>query len=362
VKSRSTRSSKRIPDRNLLPDTLRSRVNVPLYSTNLGSLFCGKSDELLALPWSRKYDGKAQLIFTSPPFPLNTKKEYGNLIGPAYVKWLSSFAPRLKELLTPNGSIVMEIGNSWQRGEPVMSLTVLKALIRFLEKGKFHLCQEFVWYNPARLPSPIQWVNVERSRVKDAFTRIWWMSPVVRPKADNRRVLREYSASMKHLIKTGKYNSGPRPSQYVIGRKSFVADNGGAIPPNVFGANEIPSLSNVLKGSNTRSSEKYQTFCRDHGVPLHPARMPPELAEFFIKFLTEKDDLVVDPFAGSNTTGEVAEKFGRRWLAFEPRFDYAAASMSRFLPDVSDKARAKKIVAALQDDASSTAKSPVLTS
>jgi site-specific DNA-methyltransferase (cytosine-N4-specific) len=345
-----------------LLEGVRLRPETPLYSTRAGSLFLGRSDDLLKLPAFKKFQGKAQLIFTSPPFPLNTKKKYGNLTGSAYIKWLSEFAPSLCDLLTPDGSIVIEIGNAWQRGEPVMSTTVLKALISFLESGGLHLCQEFVWYNPARLPSPVQWVNVERSRVKDAFTRIWWMSPVTRPKADNRRVLREYSSSMKSLIKNKKYNAGRRPSQHNIGPKSFAIDNGGAIPPNVLGADDLPSLTNILKGSNTRSSEKYQTFCRENRLTLHPARMPQELAEFFIRFLTDEGDLVVDPFAGSNTTGEVAEKNGRKWLSFESQFNYAAASMSRFLPAVSNKDRAAKIIAALQMSASSPPKSPALTS
>jgi len=334
----------------------------PLYSTKLGSLYCGKSDELLSSPGFRKIQGKVQLIFTSPPFPLNTKKEYGNFTGAAYVEWLGKFAPLLTKLLKPDGSIVLEIGNAWQRGEPVMSTTVLRALLKFLDEGGLHLCQEFVCYNPARLPSPIQWVNVERSRVKDAFTRVWWMSPVTRPKADNRRVLREYSDSMKKLIRTKKYNSGPRPSEYVIGAHSFATDNGGAIPPNVIGADELPSLTNILKGTNTRSSDQYQLFCRDNRVPLHPARMPSELAEFFIKFLTEEKDLVLDPFAGSNTTGSVAENLGRRWLSFESKFAYAASSLSRFKPALVPKRRAQRIIAALQVSSASAINSPALTS
>jgi site-specific DNA-methyltransferase (cytosine-N4-specific) len=243
-----------------------------------------------------------------------------------------------------------------------MSTDVLRALLKFLDDGKFYLCQEFICYNPARLPSPIQWVNVERSRVKDAFTRVWWMSPVSRPKADNRRVLREYSSSMKHLIRTKKYNSGPRPSEYHIGEHSFAIDNGGAIPPNVIGADDLPSLTNILKATNTRSSEQYQLFCRNNRVPLHPARMPSELAEFFVKFLTEEGDLVLDPFAGSNTTGSVAERLGRRWLSFESKFKYAASSISRFKPDAVPRRRADKIIAALQASSGSTTNSPALTS
>ncbi|MCG3152904.1 MAG: Modification methylase PvuII [bacterium] len=211
-----------------------------------------------------------------------------------------------------------------------MSTIVLQSLLAFLAKGDLHLCQEFVWYNPARLPSPIQWVNVERIRVKDAFTRIWWMSPTPRPKADNRRVLQAYSPSMQKLLETGKYNAGRRPSEYKIGAKSFATNNIGAIPPNVLDAEAAPSLGTLLKGTNTRANDDYQNACRAAGMPQHPARMPKELAEFFIRFLTDPGDLVLDPFAGSNTTGYVAESLARKWIGIEADADYAASSINRF--------------------------------
>ena len=251
-------------------------------------------------------------------------------------------------MVTDNGSIVIEIGNAWLPGEPVMSTDVLEAFLRFLKKGDLHLCQEFVWYNPARLPSPIEWVNKERVRVKDAFTRIWWMSPSTRPKADNRKVLREYSSSMKRLIETGRYNAGARPSQHNIGTDSFKADNGGAIPPNVGDALALPSLdvtitpkrfaeflaetTNILKAANTVSSDDYRKFCLERRVPVHPARMPQSLVDFFLRFLTDEGDAVLDPFAGSNTTGAVAESLGRRWLSIEADWTYATHSIGRFNP------------------------------
>lgn len=302
----------------------------PVYETKLGVAFCCDSLALIQSKQFQKFKGKIQLAFTSPPFPLNTKKKYGNLQGEEYIEWFAKFAPLLADLTTASGSIVIEIGNAWEPGRPVMSTLVLRALLEFLKKGDLNLCQEFIWYNPARLPSPIQWVNVERIRVKDAFTRIWWMSRSDRPKADNRRVLREYSDSMKKLIKTGKYNSGLRPSQHNIGKKSFMTNNRGAIPPNVVDGDDAPLLGTLLKGTNTRSHDQYQLFCRDKEVPLHPARMPQELAEFFIRFLTEKNDLVFDPFAGSNTTGAVAERLHRRWLSCEADFEYAKSSIARF--------------------------------
>ena len=81
-----------------------------------------------------------------------------------------------------------------------MSTLALKALLAFLEAGQLTLCQQFVWNNPAKLPGPAQWVNIERIRLKDAYTHLWWMSTTDRPYADNRQVLTEYSESMKDLL------------------------------------------------------------------------------------------------------------------------------------------------------------------
>lgn len=304
----------------------------PVYVTKYGRMFCGPSESLLTSSGIKRFRGKVQLVFTSPPFPLSTKKRYGNLQGEEYIAWFAAFAPLLRQFLTANGSIVIEIGNAWEPARPVMSTTVLKSLLSFLEAGGLNLCQEFVWYNHARLPSPAQWVNVERIRVKDAFTRIWWMSPVDRPKADNSRVLRAYSSSMTKLIETKKYNNKPRPSQHNIGKTSFAKDNNGAIPPNVLHADDVPALGTILKATNTRSRDPYQTFCREHDIALHPARMPHELVEFFLHFLTEEKDYVLDPFAGSNTTGATAERLKRRWISIEAERKYADASISRFEP------------------------------
>ena len=291
---------------------------VVAYRTPSGQMLRGSAEQVLDANVAEIPKGEIQLIFTSPPFPLNRKKKYGNQQGEAYVEWLASFAERFRGLLTPDGSIVLELGNAWEPGRPVMSTLALRALLAFLDKGQLHLCQRFICHNRARLPTPAQWVNVERIRVKDSYTHVWWMAPNERPKADNRRVLKPYSAAMQRLLATQKYNSGKRPSEHDIGTGSFLTDNGGAIP------------SNLLEFANTSASDPYQQYCRKHGLPPHPARMPLGLAEFFIRFLTEPQDLVLDPFAGSNTTGAAAEQLGRRWLAIEPREDYIRGSYGRF--------------------------------
>jgi DNA modification methylase len=289
------------------------------YSTGSGFCLHGKAEEILGR--SDVVDAltnRVDLIFTSPPFPLNRKKKYGNLQGDAYVQWLAAFADKFKRLLTPRGSVVLELGNAWEPGKPSMSTLALKALLALLEKGDFTLCQQLIWYNPARLPTPAQWVNVERIRLKDAYTNLWWMAKTHRPHADNRSVLTEYSDSMKELLAKQKYNTGRRPSQHKIGAKSFLKNNAGAIP------------SNVITMANTHSNSEYQTYCRTHNLQPHPARMPSALAEFFIKFLTQPNMLVLDPFGGSNTTGAAAEKLQRRWISIEPNADYIAGSRGRF--------------------------------
>lgn len=288
------------------------------YATSCGRMLHGKSDEILADGSLARFEGKVNLIFTSPPFPLNRKKRYGNETGEAYIEWLCAFGPLFKKMLTPDGSIVVEMGNSWEPGIPVMSTLALRALLEFQEKNDLYLCQEFIWNNPARLPSPAQWVNVERSRVKDSFTKLWWMASTEKPKANNQRVLQEYSKAMKALLKRGTYNAGKRPSEHDISETAFLRDNGGAIP------------SNVLTYANTQNGDAYQTYCRENELPLHPARMPADLAKFFIKFLTDAGDIVLDPFGGSNTTGAAAEELGRFWISIEASEDYIKGSRGRF--------------------------------
>jgi len=288
------------------------------YKTEFGKCYNGKIEEALKSMVLIGKKNKVNLIFTSPPFPLSRKKKYGNLNGEAYTNWLANICRSLSKLLTADGSLVIEIGNAWEPSMPVMSSLPLKTLLAILEKSKLYLCQQFIWYNSAKLPTPAQWVNVERIRVKDSFTIIWWMSKTTKPKADNSKILVEYSSSMKKLLKTKEYNSGKRPSEHVIGKKSFLKDNGGAIP------------SNVLIGANTESSSKYITYCKKNNIEIHPARMPKFIPEFFIKFLTDPGELIIDPFSGSNTTGEVAEKLKRNWLSIEANSLYIDGSKGRF--------------------------------
>nr|WP_277875279.1 site-specific DNA-methyltransferase [Alkalinema sp. FACHB-956] len=283
--------------------------------------------------------GKVNLILTSPPFPLNKKKRYGNMKGEIYLKWFTDLAPLFANLLADDGSIVIELGNAWEPKRPVQSLLPLQSLLGFVshEKANLRLIQQFVCYNPSRLPSPAQWVTIEQIRAVDSYTNVWWMAKSDFPKADNSRpeVLRPYSKSMQRLLKSGKFNAGRRPSQHKISDSGFLNDRGGSIAHNFIELESLtpgcePRLPNAFSMSNTSSNDFFSRICREKGIEAHPARMQVGLAKFFIEYLTNPDDLVLDPFGGSNTTGYAAALCGRRWLTIEEREDYVEQSRLRF--------------------------------
>jgi site-specific DNA-methyltransferase (cytosine-N4-specific) len=284
----------------------------PYYTQQHGQAYLGDSQEVI----SSITDNSVNLILTSPPFALTRKKEYGNESSDKYIAWFLPFAYEFKRVLAENGSFVLDLGGAYLPGNPVRSIYQYELLIKLCKEVGFFLAQEFYHYNPARLPTPAEWVTIRRVRVKDAVNTVWWLSKTPHPKANNRKVLKPYSQSMEKLLKNG-YKAKIRPSGHDISDK-FQKDNQGAIPPN------------LIELANTESNSAYLRRCKAAGIKPHPARFPQGFAEFFIKFLTDEDDLVLDPFAGSNTTGFVAETLQRRWISLEINEDYVLGSRYRF--------------------------------
>ncbi|MCC6254299.1 MAG: site-specific DNA-methyltransferase [Ignavibacteriaceae bacterium] len=287
-----------------------------LYKTNFGQAIVGDAIKLM----KKIPDQSVDLAITSPPFALQRQKEYGNKSQAEYVDWLLTFTIEVKRILKDSGSFVIDLGGAYQKGFPIRSLYNYKFLVDVCEKQNWFLAEEFFWHNPAKLPSPIEWVNKRKIRAKDSVNTVWWLSKSQNPKANISNVLVEYSERMKKLMKDKEnyYKPKKRPSGHDIGN-GFGNNNGGAIP------------SNLLQIPNTESNSQYLRLCKEYEVKSHPARFPSKLPEFFIKFLTEPSDLVLDIFAGSNTTGWVAEQFYRNWLAFDNNHTYLASSVFRFL-------------------------------
>lgn len=282
------------------------------YKTNLGQAILGDS-----LSYLRKIESESvNLILTSPPFALTRAKEYGNKVEDDYINWFLEYGKESFRILQNDGSFVIDLGGTYLPGNPTRSLYQFELLIRLCKEIGFNLAQEFYHYNPSRLPTPAEWVTIRRVRVKDSVNVVWWLSKTKNPKADNRKILKPYSESMKGLLKNG-YKAQLRPSGHDISEK-FANDNGGAIP------------ANLLELANTESNSYYLRRCKEDGVKAHPARFPKGFSDFFVKFLTDENDLVVDPFSGSNTTGYSAECLKRRWVSIELNEAYMEASKYRF--------------------------------
>ena len=308
----------------------------PVYARPLGEAWRGDSRNLL----KRIPDGSIDLILTSPPYALLREKEYGNTPEHRYVRWFRPFAKQMHRILKPTGSLVLNIGGAWIPGLPLKSLYQYKLLLDLCNPSpsrrnppQFYLAHEFFWFNPAKLPNPVQWVNVERIRVKDAVEPVWWLSKTPRPKAANRNVLAPYSKHMERLLKTQRYNRGPRPSGWVASDK-WGRDNGGSIPPNLLTEDGLEMLFNILVEPNTSSNDLLRRALRKRGLDAHPAMFPKGLPTFFILLTTDETDIIVDPFCGSNTTGYMADTLGRQWLSIDSNSAYLDASRSRW--DVSE--------------------------
>jgi len=292
-------------------------LSTPSYYTSLGAAYIGDSLNLLnEIP-----DNSLNLVITSPPFALLREKEYGNKSQDDYLDWLAQFARLIFKKLKEDGSFVIDVGGAYQRNIPSRSLYNFKIPIIFCEEVGFYLAEDFYWFNPSKLPSPIEWVNKRKIRAKDSVNNVWWFSKTPFPKADVRKVLSPYSERMQKLLEDPEkfYKPKSRPSGHDIS-ESFSNDNGGAIP------------SNLLQISNSESNGNYQAACKKLDLKPHPARFPTKLPEFFINFLTDPGDVVLDIFAGSNTTGSVAEQLKRKWISFDTLPEYVAMSIFRFIP------------------------------
>jgi DNA modification methylase len=298
----------------------------PVFMTPRGEAIVGDSMEVLSVLEPESVD----LVMTSPSFALLREKDYGNLDQHEYVDWLCGFAPLVKRVLKSTGSYVIDLGGAYRRGVPVRSLYNFRVLLRHVDDHGFHLAEEFFWHNPSKLPSPIEWVNKRKIRAKDSVNTVWWLSKTEWPKANVSNILVPYSQRMKILLRDAKkfYTPKQRPSGHDIG-EGFGKDNGGAIP------------SNLLQFPNSESNGSYLRLCKEFSITPHSARFPRSLPEFFIRFLTEPGDLVVDIFGGSGTTGEAAELMGRRWKIIDLDYSYLKAAVFRFVNDrSSDDVRA----------------------
>jgi hypothetical protein len=161
-------------------------------------------------------DDSAMLILTSPPYLLNRAKPYGGPTTEAeYVSWLVGLVRTWTNVLHESGTIVLNLGPCWEPGRPTMSLYRERIYLRLHDELGLHLVQDGYWHSPSKLPSPAEWVTVNRERLTPSVEHTYAFARSPRPKWSNRRVLRPYSKAMEQrLVK--RERGGRRPSGHRI--------------------------------------------------------------------------------------------------------------------------------------------------
>jgi len=278
----------------------------------LGEIWCGDSLDKLG----KLEDSSVDLCFTSPPFPLVRKKKYGNKDEEEYIDWLMPFLSKVSSALKDTGSLVIDLGCCWEKGQPTRSTYDLRLPLRIIDEIGLYYAQELYWYNPSRLPAPAEWVTIRKERVKDSVNKILWFGKTPHPKACNSRVLQPYSEAMEK--KFGRTGESVRPSGHKPSDTLTTVRNEGSIP------------SNLIACANANASDPYLAYCKAKELTPHPARFPYQIPEFFIRLLTDPGDLVIDPFAGSCTTGFAAEKNNRSWICIERDPTYVNTAPGHF--------------------------------
>jgi hypothetical protein len=153
---------------------------------------------------------------------------------------------------------------SYNAGAPTRSLYEFRVLLMLCDELGFHLAQECFWYNPAKLPSPAEWVNVRRMRIKDSVEYVFWLSKEPIPKADNRKVLVEYSPDMRRLLVKGY-------------RAKEVARSVRSTPKRLNGPAAAADPVNDLLGTSLAAAAEPETMRRPRGIHGTPFRKAKEL-------------------------------------------------------------------------------------
>lgn len=254
----------------------------PVFQTALGCLYVGDSLKIIQSIPTQSID----LILSSPPFSLDRDAGSNDLNKGEFLEWMLKYMTEFGRVMVPNGSVVLELGNTWSSHARKRSIHNYQLIVKLCSDGEWHLIQEFYWYNPDSLPTPKIWVEDEHIRFHNSISTIWWLSKLTNPQVDNRLILYNNSLTTK--------------------------------------------FSNLLLFADSLEDNCYLDRCHEFGLKPHPDRFPTTFPDFFIRLLTDKNGTVLDPFAGSCTTGAAAESLGRSWICIEKNNELLKTAHLRF--------------------------------
>lgn len=289
------------------------------FSTKLGIAILGDTFATL-----KGLNEPIHLMVSSPPYPLREKRAYGNVNEHEYVDFICAALDPIVKNLVDGGSIALNISNDiFMSKTPARSLYRERLVLALHERFGLYKMDELIWQNPNKPPGPIAWASKTRFQLNVQYEPIYWFcNNPIKARSNNQRVLEPHSEQHKKYMANGgvKTSSSHSDGAYrkVVGAYSNVTK--GKIPKNI-----------LKHKHNCPSQSLYKRQAKALGLKPHGAPMPLTLARFLIEFMSKKQDLVVDPFAGSFTIPLAAERLGRRWVGIDNVFDYVRGSAERFV-------------------------------
>jgi site-specific DNA-methyltransferase (adenine-specific)/site-specific DNA-methyltransferase (cytosine-N4-specific) len=238
-------------------------------------------------------DNFIDLIVTSPPYADRRKSTYGGISTEEYVKWFLPVSEQLLRVLKPTGTFILNIKEKAENGE--RSTYVLELILALREQG-WLWTEEFIWHKKNSYPG--KWSN----RFRDSWERVLQFN--------KSRDFNMYQEAV--MVPVGDWASGRLKNLSETDKTRDNSKSGSG-----FGKN----ISNWLERSMVYPNNvlQFATVCNNKN---HSAAFPEELPEWFIKLFTQTNDWVLDPFLGSGTTSEVAQRMGRNSIGIDIVLEY----------------------------------------
>lgn len=262
-------------------------------------------------------------MITSPPYPLKSKRAYGNPDVDQYVDFICDAIEPILPKLADGGSICLNVSNDiFMSKSPARSTYWMKLCIALEERLSLHYMDDLLWTSN-KIPGPTMWCCRTKQQLKHGYEHcLWFTNNPAKCFSDNRRVLQPNTKAHQKFVDKGgiKQNS-------INGDGAYVKNIGDFSNPQLTGT--IP-YNHIYVPNHCNESRAVKKHAQELGLPSHSAKMPLSLASFLVKFLTRPGDLVVDLFGGTLTTGQASQNNGRHFVILEMMLEYIVQGFHRF--------------------------------
>jgi site-specific DNA-methyltransferase (cytosine-N4-specific) len=301
--------------------TISQGKSVLALSTSLGIMICSKTESVFG---NGVIDDEVHLVLSSPPYILQNSRNYGgHSEAKEWVEFIMSVIGPILPRLADGASIALNVGqDSFHKAMPARQ-THIERLILTMEDAGLWLIDRMIW-SSNKAPTPYAWTSLNRYMLRASYEFVLHFSNnPLKLRSCNQNVLEPHTEAHKKFVLRGGCKQEARNSDGAhiksIGDYSKTDLNKGKIPTN-----------NMYFANKCARNEMVNRFARERNLPVHGAKMPYKLAEFLVKFLSMPGDLIVDPFGGTGTVASACEENERRWISFEPVFEYIKQSFVRF--------------------------------